>query len=343
MQHLLCYQGERLRVLPGFEYFRVATGWPVAIFLCVGGYMAMVSYSTARIEYVSFIRKRARRILLPYLSVSVLIILSRIVLERLHLMPLSVTVYTPLDPKRIIVDLLFAGASMHLYFLPGLFLMYALVPLMKASLKKVHLCFLITVWYILGAKPLFFMLYPLAGLRLPEPDLILNTVWGFQYFLAGCFLFHFDKYADYFKGKNGLFFALIFILLAVQAHPYVPGEATGILLVLGYIFLAKGLEEIRSPILLKLSGLTYGVYLIHVPYFVKMGDMLLRRMEPTWTNYLLSSAFILVGASGLVMLFQRVPLLNLLFLGEIQAPAGTVSFRPKKSPLLAIAPKRPAE
>jgi peptidoglycan/LPS O-acetylase OafA/YrhL len=312
-EHLSMYQAERFQYLPFEAIYKSMTLGAVSIFLCVSGYMAMLCYLNADIHYGAFIRKRFNRILLPCFSVSAVIIISRILLERFNLIDLSVKQYTPLDARRIVMDFLFAGASMHLYYLPNVFVMYALFPFLRKVVRNLNACLAITIVYAVALKPVLMGLYELTGLSLPHPDVVVHTFWGFQYFLLGCVLFHLSKYLDLFKGLTGV---ACFVIGAAVALRLSSGAAVDFLLVGAYVCLAKGLEGYRPAMLPKLAGLTYGIYLFHLPFFVKAGDVLLRRFELNWLSFLFVSGILLAGGCVLTWFLRLDPTLKFLFLGE---------------------------
>jgi hypothetical protein len=275
----------------------------------------MTRYVNEKIHYASFIKKRFKRVMIPYFSISTLTIVSRFFLEKYKITPLTETVYTPLDIKKIIIDFFFAGAAQHYYFLISIFIIYCIFPFIKKFFKGKYSCLLLFIGYQV-IYPLLIAFYEQLKLTLPSPDVFSHALWGLKFFLIGMILFHYLDYIRKYINRYGFFFFLTFIAVALIMHTHNLPYSSYVLIV-AYFCLAFFLEQWTTNKIILLGKLTFGIYLFHQPYFVKISTIIATKIElSNWPLVLVPFFLTTITTTVFIILFRRLKFFKITFLGE---------------------------
>ena len=220
------------------------------LFLFVSGYVYL--HTLRKQSYTSFIGKKCRRLAVPYLITSAIIISIKL-LSGGNAHP-----STPVTPFSFVEMLYLPAAGYFLWFVWALLLMFAIVWFAKG--KKARIALLVAsvaLYYTPIDFPEFFclhqfkmmMLYFMSGVVFAELDLkrIFSNAWiNIVYVpLFGC--------AYYLWGDMG--------------DNYVPiVAATGILMVLTISKWLEKLQFVKHSVLLPLSAMSYTIYLYHTTF-----------------------------------------------------------------------------
>ena len=91
-----------------------------------------------------------------------------------------------------------------------------------------------------------------------------------------------------------------------------------LILIIAFLALAYFLgKNYKSTKIRFISGLTYGIYLFHLPYFVKLSELLFSPLNSHHPVLILAKALIIFFSSAIfVMLLRKNALSKKLFLGE---------------------------
>lgn len=149
----------------------------VPLFVAVSGYLLGSKYLNTTFNYGLFFKRRALRLIPQYLFWSFWIYLT------LKIIPEWANSASPLTFK----NLLFGGMDYHLYFVPMLFCLYLIFPLLN-GLKR-YLNWLVIVTFILQLSWYYFisvnlnLLHPLLNLS-DQAQYLLPITWIF-YFVLG--------------------------------------------------------------------------------------------------------------------------------------------------------------
>lgn len=313
--HVVSYNPALFYKLPLSNYINFLIRCGVPIFFIISGYALMTRYSDETIKYVPFITKRFTRVIVPYFFISALTIISRLFLEKYKLIPLSEIVYTPFDIKKIAGDIFFAGAAEHYYFLISIFLIYCFFPMLKYLFKNKYTCLLVFLCYQL-IYPYLIRFYDNLQFSLPSPDVFSHALWGLKFFIVGVILYHYLRYIRNILHVYGLYFFILIITIAIfmntQKLPY-----SSYMLILSYFCLALYLEKLESSFLILLGKLTFGIYIFHQPYFVKMSTIIAKKLEFTdWLLILMSFALTIITTTLFILVLRRFKFFKITFLGE---------------------------
>ena len=222
----------------------------IPLFLFVSGYV--YRHTLRKQSYSTFMEKKCRRLAVPYL------ITSAIIISIILLSHGNVQTSSPVTPFTFVEMLYLPAAGYFLWFVWALLLMFAIVWFAKG--KKARMALLVAsvaLYYLpLDFPDLFclrqfkmMMLYFMMGVVSAESDLkkIFNCAWA-NFVYIPLFGFAFYLWAD--MGDN-----------------YVPIMAvTGILLVLATSKWLEKLQFVKHSILLPLSAASYTIYLYHTTF-----------------------------------------------------------------------------
>ena len=239
----------------------------VPIFYLTDGFLfAFKQRGSVNFAYAVFIKKSARRLLLPWLIFSLLYAVIRALFEMAGLLDERVL----LDSSFFEIAVILYGSvvASHLYFLPALFIirlfsriLHPLIQLQKGSVLLFCLAYIIL--YNLASDSLAAILQIEGG---HEP--LLHALYGFQFYALGIVLFLFrDTFA-----KHLLPTALTALLLSTFMHFSLNGFFDNIfpkyIMILGLYFFFLQCDSCNGP--LRIIGQnTMGIYLIHSPIIVK--------------------------------------------------------------------------
>jgi surface polysaccharide O-acyltransferase-like enzyme len=243
-----------------------------AFFLCDGFLFARGQARPGRFDSAAYLRKSARRLLLPWLLFSLLYAALRAALEAGGLFRARLVLGRP--PAEVAANLLESRVAMQMYFLPALFLIRALAPVTRHLARAPG-------WAAAPACAAYVALRhalapPLGG------DPVTNALGGLQYYLLGIVVFRYDALIAQAGWPP---FALLAALAA--AAPGAPGAAGS-----GPLHLASqgatllaAYAACRAPArpagpLTALGRHTMGIYLLHAPVLLKVVYLAVARLVP---------------------------------------------------------------
>ena len=313
--HVTSYKSDLFNSLAFSNHLNFLIRCGVPIFFIISGYALMKRYAVEQIEYKQFIIKRFARVIIPYLAISTLTITSRLFIEKYKIIPLTDTVYSPFSLGKVVVDLLFAGAAQHYYFLISIFIIYCFFPLLKKSLKNRFYCLLIFISYLI-LYPFIIKIYDSLELPLPSPDVFSHALWGFKFFLFGVILYGYDRHFRRVLNRYGFLLSLLIISLSLFMNanrlPY-----SSYALITSYFCLSYYLGKFKPTILIPLGKLTFGVYLFHQPYFVKASTIICAKIGLGDWPLIMSSILLTVTSTALfILVLRRIKIMKTIFLGE---------------------------
>lgn len=220
------------------------------LFLFVSGYVYL--HTLRKQSYISFIGKKCRRLAVPYLITSAIIISIKLLSGG------NAHTSAPVTPFSFVEMLYLPAAGYFLWFVWALLLMFAIVWFAKGKKARIALLVASVVLYYtpINFPELFclrkfkmMMLYFMSGVVFAELDLkiIFSNAWvNIVYVpLFGC--------AFYLWGDMG--------------DNYVPiVAATGILMVLAISKWLEKLQFVKHSVLQPLSAMSYTIYLYHTTF-----------------------------------------------------------------------------
>ena len=279
----------------------------VAFFFLVDGFLFARHMSRHHeFQYVSYMRKSAWRLLLPWLVFTTAYCLLRAGFEYVGFF----TTYILIGRSFTEVLTLFFFTSFQMYFLMSLFFIRAISPLTRHLTAKGgwRVALLATVVYILIVN--------LSGFKL-ESDFVTNAIAGLQYYLLGILYFHLD---GIFR-RRASFIAIVCLLgygimLALDVRELLPVSAD-ILTKLSamtanyaiYLVLVR-----RVGFLVKLGQHTMEIYLLHSPVLIFGVTLVAKRVvaDPLGLH-LVITAVTLLGAFAAGLLISRIPMGRIIF------------------------------
>lgn len=240
-------------------------------FLCDGFLFVKSRRREAAFDYPRFIRRSARRLVVPWVAFSALYVAARYLFEASGILSSRVVLgRTPVD---LLVGVYGSAVAPQLYFLLSLFLIrlcgLALRPL--ASLPVAGLWML----QIACAAAYFAILGPALRTAIPiELDPLRHAVWGLQYFLLGALLARLE-------GPIGRCAGLLFVVSVALGAVVRLVDAPGIhpaLFQYAYLLAAYfgARQWLAQPSLLSRIGQnSMGIYLLHTPVVLKAMALLM--------------------------------------------------------------------
>lgn len=250
--------------------------WVVTVavppFFLVDGYLFLDALrKTSDFYYGKYIRKSARRLLLPWLIFTVLYGALRAAFEYKGF----------LDPKIIVdhdlLDILsvayYSEISAQMYFLLSLFLIrsWSFVTKFLAAMKPL---WIVVIWvgYTISWASIAPTFKNHDGF-----DPIFYAFWGFQYYLAGMALYVYREVMDKYAWAYAI--AAVSLFLALKA---IPG-ASPVLTQYSYIFTVYFMIiacHSYATFLAVLGKYTMGIFLFHAPVVLKGATVIVPPLAP---------------------------------------------------------------
>lgn len=255
-------------------------------FFLLSGFLFYYTYQKRNIEYITFIKKKINRLIIPYIVVSTLAFFPKAYMSSLSDRQISFSfkyycegiVYPHNNPILVF------------WFLPTLFLMFLAAPIIKSILNKnlvylniVFLLFLIVVEYIF-----------------PRNILILNisgTIQYLKYFYLGCLFCKYSLYINKYLFSKGIYSILYFILLfpyplLLEMSPYhIYYFAFSIIGIFFMYSMGNNKTIQQSKWLNYYAKYTYQVYLLHWFFGVAVRVF----FQYGFINYYYSYLFMFIG------------------------------------------------
>jgi peptidoglycan/LPS O-acetylase OafA/YrhL len=249
----------------------------VTLYLLVSGFVHGSVIERRAQPYGRYVWDKFNRIMVPYFSISLLTLAIRLLAERSQVIALDEIQYTPFVWGQAGLRLMFSGVEGHYYFLELLFLYLLVFPFLVRGLQKPGKALLFLI-LVLALDPPLARIYSRFQSPLWSPVALVGaTLSGFKFFLFGFVLNRFYSRAKAWLVDYGAPFGALCVTLFAYLHWALPGlnEYWVLVELLGYFCLARALFRQRSPLVSQISALSFGIYLLHQPYFIKLSRLLL--------------------------------------------------------------------
>jgi peptidoglycan/LPS O-acetylase OafA/YrhL len=291
----------------------------VALFFFIAGVLSCIKANN-RITFTKYIAKKASRLLVPYLFVSFFIGLLISIVHSLNIIHIQ---QNPSLIHNLTTGILLTTTVPHLYFLISLFLIYSMFPICWPILQKPIKSLLFTIFYTaIGFKIIEFG-YSFSPLQLPEsPGIPHSTIRGLVYFLTGVSFGHFSSYLIPSIKKYGYIFSIICFCVAFIAKVntifiYNSIPLCSYSMLYAFVSLSIYLPDSLAKIIGGKAGLTYGIYLFHMPIFINLINRTARLIiDNAIILNMVSVLLVLILTSLFVLLLKRNNILARLFIGE---------------------------
>lgn len=232
------------------------------LFLALSGYLFMYTAVPGR-SYLQFLSRKVRRLVVPYLTVSVIVILFKLARQN------GMSVENPVTLKTFVEILYSPAAGYYLWFIWTLWWMFVICPWFKTPASRILL-------FIVAA---FISNVPW---ELPDILCLSETKCFAVFFVAGMLLYDYRNYMmtrrpSAMWGGLALFVALeaanfCGVSLAGKFVPYV-----AIFAIPAFFRVIQGRMGPRlSRIMLSLASASYIIYLLHTMFMVFVRSVLLR-------------------------------------------------------------------
>ncbi|MCS6263204.1 MAG: acyltransferase [Nitrospira sp.] len=272
----------------------------VPVFFLVDGILfALGHQKLAAFDYAVYIRKSARRLLLPWVVFTVFYCALRIAFE--YFDNSSVHVVYGQTWQEIAVAAYLSSFSSQMYFLLSLFLIRAFSKITYHVMhtRPMHRI-VATIVYVA-----IFQSAPIQSYFLPGLDPIYHALWGMQFYLVGLSL---QPFAPLWR-TQGRWLSGTAIALGFVIAFFFQGMAlySQFLLLLGCYLLFFS-NPTRFLFLSSLGRRSMGIYLVHIPLIMKVFSLLLARLlSPTSPMFfvVLSTATLYTSAFLTSVLLQH--------------------------------------
>ena len=292
---------ERLRILAifGIIWFHMEGVWGrsigyagLPVFIMI--FCALSSRKSRPDDFTSFAKKKAKRLLIPWLFWSIVYAVCMLLKQLLFGEHLSVS---------ISISSFFIGPKIHLWYLPFSFVCGLIVNLVHRHTMRMSLTVTVLLSSVIGILCLFFCSMIMSSIQFSVP--VPQWLFGLPGIPLG---FAVGRVSFALQGRLQKMFCLA-IVLAVEG-------VCLLLFCLGYIeiivpysiaivlvFVALMSKAQSDAQLLKFSSLSYGIYLIHplVVSVLKAAGMMI-------VNPMLMVCIIFLISSAMIMIMQKTPL-----------------------------------
>lgn len=312
---------------------KLATIAVPSFFLCDGFLWAMARQRSGRhAAYLAQISRSARRLLWPWLAFSVLYTLARAGGELAGLFQDHLVLGK--GPAGLAAQWWSSRIAMQLYFLPALFLLRALGPMLGPLAIGPRGLSIV-------AAAAWFVIYGRTGITL-SGDPLTESLSGLRFYLLGIALF---RYRDVLSERAGALLvaaaALAPILLMRPDHPGAGLACQLVSLIAAHaasILLAR-----RAGKLAEIGRSTMGIYLLHAPLPMKAAQLAVSRLDLGWPGRFLAIwGIVLLASFALTRLLSRYAWGRALF-GEKASRGIALDPRPDASSNGATGPRSLAE
>lgn len=261
------------------------------LFLLISGYVYM--YAGRDVPYLSFLKKKVKRVVIPYFLVSFLFIFIKFIPQML-----SLYVKNPVTLESFIKVFYMPEAAVSLWYLWALWWFYLIVPLLKTRTSRlVMLALSLIIAYLPFDMPDVFALQKVKEM--------------FRYFMIGVILADFDSLTSFLKKIPAAFSVVLFAVLVVMWLCF--DISSGLLLALagsGSVIsvshqLVSYAEKGKIRGLMRISEDSYLIYLLH-PIFIAASlavlDKLSLPLSESWCFALVALSVTVTGVAGPMLL-----------------------------------------
>lgn len=290
----------------------------VPLYLFISGFIHSTLYSRERPQFAPYILAKFKRILIPYLSISLITIFSRIIAEKTNLIALGERQFTNNLATGVLLRLVSAGAEGHFYFLLLLFGYLLLLPGLTRFSKTTLSATALFVSFLALDPLLLDVTTPLASTTWTPLAIVFQFASGFKFFLMGVM---FARFFPYFRSqlkRNGLLVGLCAVALFTYLHhsAFQYNEYWVLIELAGYFALGVRFLDRKMKIVEQISSISFGIYLLHQPYFIKASRLILTPLALYPNSSFLTTWLLASGLTSLAVLFlQRSGRASLWILG----------------------------
>lgn len=244
----------------------------VPVFFLVDGLLYALGHQEREaFNYAAYVRKSARRLLLPWLVFTLLYCALRIAFE--YMDNTSTHVVYGQSWRDVLLAAYLSSFSSQMYFLLSLFFIRAASKIthVVTRTRSVHRGVVAMVYIVI------FHTVPLQSWFLPGLDPVYHALWGMQFYLVGVALPPFGPlWMARGQWLSGTAIASSFLIAS-----FVEGMAlySQFLLLLGCYLLFLS-NPARFQFFSSLGRRSMGIYLLHIPLIMKVFSLFLTRLLP---------------------------------------------------------------
>ncbi len=249
----------------------------VTLYLLVSGFVHAAVIGSKVQSYGRYVWDKFNRIMVPYFTISLLTLGLRLFAERSHVIALGEIQYTPFAWDQAGLRVLFSGVEGHYYFLELLFVYLLIFPFLVRRLNtplKALVAFLI----LLAVDFHFATGYSRLQSPIWSPVALLGAMLaGFKFFLFGFVLNRFYTASKDFLEEHGVLVGAVSLFAFAFLHWDAPqyNEYWVLIELFGYFSLGRALLSAPIAVVSQVSALSFGIYLLHQPYFLKFSRLTL--------------------------------------------------------------------
>ncbi|MBR5241001.1 MAG: acyltransferase family protein [Muribaculaceae bacterium] len=256
---------ELLYALDAYSQFRdFVYTFHMPLFMAISGYL-YAKHHNMSFNYLSFIKKKAKRLLLPYISVMAIYYLIKYILSY------AVGLNTPIELKSFLYTLFvnpYGGFVSFLWYVYVLFLIYLIVPIFK------RLSFLLAISVVI-----YFIPFPsMFCLDLLSEHLV--------FFVLGVLLYKYHSKGKELNVKNllipSLILQILLYLYSIQHSNLIFNFMLALLGIVSTYSLSKIITDFRLPTLRYIGKYSTEIYFLHVIFL--LGVITLFKLVPCSFN-----------------------------------------------------------
>lgn len=259
-------------------------------------------------SYWRFILKKIKRLMIPYLTTSVIVVLLKLLSQKAGLFVLN-----PVTPLSFLRILYLPEAGFFLWFIWALWLFFCLVPLFKSRKQR-------TVMFVFALVLHFICPY----LNLPEIFCFKSAVEMLIWFMFGIICYDYGLLIKNIKTSYVVLSLICFIIVLLfnptlnilgynprilVLNSFLGGTVSFLCPILGILFImciSKWIEQRTVPkILYIISGSSYIIYLFHTT-FMGLVSALLLKLSLFQSLPFLSIIFVVVFGVAFPILLHKV-------------------------------------
>ncbi len=247
----------------------------VPVFFLVDGVLfTLGQQSHSDFNYGAYVKKSARRLLLPWFVFTLLYCVLRFAFEAMD--SSSVHVVYGQGWRTVLAAGYLSSFSAQMYFLLSLFLIRSAsrITLILTRASSFHRTLSAIVYMI------FFHTLPVQSWFLPGIDPVYHALWGMQFYLLGVAIVPWAPLLM----VHGHWLSAVVIIAGILIATFVQGMALSsqFLLLLGFYVLFLSCPD-RFKLLASLGRRSMGIYLVHIPLVMKVFSVVFSHVIPPST------------------------------------------------------------
>lgn len=244
----------------------------VPLYLMISGFVHAQNVLYKKQSYLTYVADKAKRILVPYFVLSFITLSFRLVTEYFNILPVSEHQFTPFVGTEVLKRFFFAGVEGHYYFL---LILFAYLLVFPAILKVFNSRFsaLLSFAVILIVDALLQGRYEaLRSAEWAPINLFVALISGIKFFYFGFVLQKYFKYLSPALKRYGVLIGILLMGIYAVVSNNIPARHEQWLFVqlLAYFSFAYAVLNQPNKWVQLISSLSFGIYLLHQPYFIKL-------------------------------------------------------------------------